>query len=159
MSGNRSVDSHLSGESNADGQEIRYLESFEDMEPLLASYKGKVLVLNLWASWCQPCREEMPVLVKYANDTKGTDIQVLGISFDFKEEIDSSLVPYLKEAGVEFPIAVYTGENDPFIKRMGHGWDGGIPVTYFVDKSGNIRELHQGQITRKELESAVAAIR
>lgn len=158
MPGNRSVNSQHPKDTQAESRDIRLLESYEDMDSLLASHKGKTLVLNLWASWCQPCREEMPVLVQYANDVKGTDVEVLGISFDFKDEIDSSLIPYMKEARVEFSVAVYTGENDPFIKRMGHGWDGGIPVTYFVDKSGKIRELHQGPITRKELESSVAAI-
>lgn len=145
-------------ESSSETGEVQLLGSREAVDEWIAAHRGKVVVLNYWATWCPPCRDEMPVLVDYAKRMSGESIAVLGLSFDSEDEIDSVLLPFMKESGIEFPIAVFTGESDSFIKSMPFGWDGSLPMTYFLDESGAFRHVHAGEITRQELESAVVRV-
>lgn len=61
---------------------------------IIKERKGKVLFLNLWATWCVPCREEFPEIVKLVNEFK--DVEFIGISVDFPEEVDSKIIPFFK---------------------------------------------------------------
>ena len=67
-----------------------------DLKSILASYKGKVLLVNIWATWCKPCREEFPDLVRLQDFYKGKAVHIIAISANYPDEINSKILPFLE---------------------------------------------------------------
>lgn len=97
----------------------------------LADYRGKVLFINIWATWCAPCREEMPSMEKLYREMKGENFEMLAISIDEKgkEVVD----PFVEEYGLTFPILM-----DPTSRVAKKFKTTGVPETFIVDKNGTI---------------------
>jgi thiol-disulfide isomerase/thioredoxin len=104
---------------NADGKEMT-----------LADRKGKVVLVNLWATWCAPCRKEMPDLAQLQKDYGGDDFEVVAISVDLKGADASSA--FLKEIGAD-NLALYTDKTTRVMKKLGAI---GLPVTILIDRQG-----------------------
>jgi thiol-disulfide isomerase/thioredoxin len=105
----------------------------------LASYKGRPVILTFWATWCEPCRAEMPVFERAQQRYRDQGLAVLGIDF---QEQDPEIVAYLKEIGVTFPSAVdRTGE----VTRQWRAT--GLPTTFLIDGQGIIRDVRVGAFT------------
>jgi peroxiredoxin len=98
----------------------------------LASYKGKVLVLNFWATWCPPCRKEIPDFIEAYRELGGKGLEILGVSVD--ETTAEALLEWTKRTGINYPIALAT----PEIVRDYEPGDY-IPATIIVDRKGVIR--------------------
>ena len=94
----------------------------------LADYRGKVVFLNIWATWCPPCRKEMPSMQKMYEHFKGKDFEMLTISID---ENQSLVAPFMKELGLTFPVVF-----DPAQKVASQYKITGVPETYIIDKTG-----------------------
>jgi peroxiredoxin len=109
-----------------------------DHKITLSQFKGQVVVLNFWATWCPPCVEEMPSLIQMQSKLKDKGIQVLGVSIDVDE---GAYHKFLKQYGVNF-VAV----RDPDQKTSGlygtHGW----PETYVIDRNGVVRRKFIGAV-------------
>ena len=76
------------------------------LEKLIKNRNGKVLFLNVWATWCAPCKEEFPDLVKLADKYKNLKVDIIGLSVDYTDEIDSKIIPFLKKNKANFKIYV-----------------------------------------------------
>jgi peroxiredoxin len=118
----------------------------------LQSLKGKVVLVDFWASWCAPCKEEMPVLERLYKKYKGQGLVVVGVSVDREE---SNVREFLKGMPVSFPI-VHDKEHavaDRYAPPR-------MPSSYIVDRNGVIRHVHAGfkQADAAKLESEVAAL-
>ncbi len=111
----------------------------------LADQRGKVVLLNIWATWCPPCEEETPELVNLYEEYKGSGVEFLGISID--EQGRSVVVPFVKEYNVTYPVTV---DDGTFQEKYGPMM--GVPTTYLIDKKGDLRYFATGAITRQELE-------
>jgi cytochrome c biogenesis protein CcmG/thiol:disulfide interchange protein DsbE len=126
------------------------LQDMNGIEVNLASFKGKVILLNFWATWCGPCRVEIPYLIelqrKYADD-----LVVLGVSVD---DTADKLKPYAAEMKINYPLLIGNGRQD-FQDAYGPFW--GIPVSVFVDREGKIHKKHAGIATREQFEQEIAA--
>jgi thiol-disulfide isomerase/thioredoxin len=96
---------------------------------------GKVCLLAIWASWCQPCREEIPGLNGLRSQF-GEDLQILAVSVD--EDIDA-LRAYLAEVEPAYPVAL---ADEAFLRAVGH--TGTLPTVIFVDREGKIRSRYAG---------------
>src|SRR5512136_306367 len=98
----------------------------------LAAYKGKVLVINFWATWCPPCRHEIPDFIEAYKELKGEGLEILGVSVD--EAAAPALLDWTRKQGITYPIALATPE-------MVTAYEPGdfIPATIIVDRKGNIR--------------------
>ncbi|MEJ5351771.1 MAG: TlpA disulfide reductase family protein [Melioribacteraceae bacterium] len=119
------------------------------LQKLIKERKGKLLFLNVWATWCEPCREEFPAIVKLANEFK--DVDFAGISVDFPEEIDSKIKPFVKSNKVNFPIYVNAFTNDEeLINMLNKDWNGAIPATFIYDKSGKLIAFIEGKKSYEE---------
>ncbi len=115
----------------------------------LADYKGKPVVVNFWATWCGPCRLEMPWFEEFSAKYKDQGLVVLGISEDDgapKEDIDKAV----RKAGVSYPILLTDGKVS--------GAYGGVdylPETFYVDKTGTVVEETAGAPTKDEMEANI----
>lgn len=106
------------------------LRGIDEQSINLADYKGKVVVLNFWATFCRPCRVEMPSLESLANTYRGADVVVLAISLD--EDKDVAIKKLITKMGLTFPVAL-DGESagDDYKVSV-------LPATFIIGKSGEL---------------------
>jgi thiol-disulfide isomerase/thioredoxin len=113
---------------------------------LIQNRDDKILVVNVWATWCIPCREEFPALVKIANKYQNENVEVVGISADYPDEIESKVQPFLESQKAGFKNYVKNFEDDDaFINSVNPEWGGALPATFVYDIDGNLQESHFGQ--------------
>jgi cytochrome c biogenesis protein CcmG/thiol:disulfide interchange protein DsbE len=127
------------------------LKDMNGADVTLTSFKGKVVLLNFWATWCGPCRQEIPALVElqaqYADD-----LVVLGLSVDDPVE---KLLPYAEEYRMNYPVLVGNGRED-VQDAFGPIW--GIPITVFIGRDGTIHKKHNGIATKEQFEEEIKAL-
>jgi thiol-disulfide isomerase/thioredoxin len=130
------------------------LKDMNGVDVQLASFKGKPIVLNFWATWCGPCRAEIPSLVelqtKYSAD--GADVVILGVSVDDPVE---KLKPYAAQMKMNYPVLVGNGRED-VQDAFGPLW--GIPVTVFIGRDGKIAKKHSGIASKEQFEQEIKAL-
>jgi thiol-disulfide isomerase/thioredoxin len=119
----------------------------------LREYRGKVVVLNFWATWCGPCREEMPMMVEAAKTWAPKGIAFIAISLD-DSKTKKDIPAFVSKYGVSFPV--WTGANADDLQKLRMG--DGVPDTAFVDAEGVIRFRVLGEIRRAELDERLAAL-
>lgn len=129
----------LSGIYKTQSQTLTPLNSIKDIEALKESEKGKVLLINFWATWCKPCVAEFPDLVKLYKDYKDKGFELVFISLDMTDDVQTKVVPFLDQHGVDF-TTYYNNFDKPeeLINYIDKNWEGAIPATYIYDKSGNL---------------------
>jgi peroxiredoxin len=98
----------------------------------LASYKGKVLVLNFWATWCPPCRREIPDFIEAYKELKDKGLEILGVSVD--ELSEDALRDWTQKAGMNYPVALATAKIVADYRPGEY-----IPATIVIDRRGSIR--------------------
>ena len=118
------------------------LKSKEGENVRLSDHRGQVVLLNFWASWCGPCRQEMPILDDMHNKYKSLGFTVLGVNLDAKS---SKAIKYLKDTPVTFPVLY-----DPKGDVSGEYGVQIMPSTVIIDKDGKVRYLHEGYKTGYE---------
>lgn len=126
------------------------LKDMNGVDVQLASFKGKVILINFWATWCGPCRLEMPDLVEL-QDQYADDLVVLGISVDDTPE---KMKPFAAEMKINYPLLVGLGRED-VQEAYGPLW--GIPVSVFVDREGKIHKRHSGIASKEQFEREIKA--
>jgi thiol-disulfide isomerase/thioredoxin len=132
--------------------------STAELEKLIKERNGKPLLINVWATWCAPCREEFPDLVKIAENF-GDKIDVVGISVDFPEEIDSKVIPFLKKHNAQFAnYVVKVTDPEDFINLLNKDWFGAIPATFIYDEKGNQKEFLIGKQSYKNFEEVLIKV-
>jgi cytochrome c biogenesis protein CcmG, thiol:disulfide interchange protein DsbE len=109
----------------------------------LASHLGRPVVLNFWASWCEPCTREMPTLIEFAKDTPGLDVVGLAVS---DRPADSRR--FAEEVGITFDLGI--DREGEVAREFGVT---GLPVTVIVDPEGRIADTFFGEISRAQLDS------
>ncbi|MBI1761528.1 MAG: redoxin domain-containing protein [Acidobacteria bacterium] len=120
------------------------------------SYKGKVIVLNFWATWCAPCVAEMPEFIKLDADYRGKGVQVLAISADDTTDLKTLVTRFVKEKGMTFPVYVQdTDDPQQMIDLINKDWPGVLPATFIYDKQGKLILSRFGIIDRDLLVNTV----
>jgi thiol-disulfide isomerase/thioredoxin len=103
---------------------------------------GKILFVNFWATWCEPCVEEFPDLVKIYNKNKNSSFEFLSVSVNLPSEIESKVKPFLKEQAADFPVVVTEEKrSEEIINMINPDWDGTVPATIIYDENGNRKEF------------------
>lgn len=123
--------------NSANSQEVKSVKSVDDLKEIQSLVKGKIVLYNFWATWCKPCVQEFPELVKLYKNYKDKDFVLIFVSMDMPEEIKMKVVPFLEKQGVDF-ITYYNDFKNPedLIDFYDKKWEGAIPSTYIYDKDG-----------------------
>lgn len=119
----------------------------------LGEWDGKPLVVNFWATWCAPCRREIPMLNQLAKDLEPSGAAVVGIAVDFREDV----LKYLETMPIDY--AVLIGEQDGLDAARAFGIENvALPFTVFIDSKGRIATLHMGELRRPQADVILSAI-
>ena len=118
------------------------------IEHLVHRRDGKILFLNIWATWCQPCVEEFPDIVKLYAEYRGAGVDFAAISVDYPDEVESKIKPFLINLHVPFTVYVANVKKDEdFINALNPSWSGAVPATFIFDGNGRKRAFMYGQKT------------
>jgi cytochrome c biogenesis protein CcmG/thiol:disulfide interchange protein DsbE len=117
----------------------------------LSDYHGKVVLLNFWATWCAPCKVEIPWFMEFQREYKDRDLVVLGVSMD--EDGWDSVRPYMKEHTFNYRIVI---GNDDVGKLFGEIDD--LPTTFLIDRGGHIAQKHVGLVSKNDYQNEIAAL-
>jgi thiol-disulfide isomerase/thioredoxin len=116
----------------------------------LRDFRGQIIVLNFWATWCGPCKAEMPLLASAAHSYQGRGVTFIGASLD-EPKTQNQITDFLKRFDVNF--AVWRGASGDDLARLGMGE--AVPATAFLDKEGRIAARVSGQISEIELKQRI----
>jgi thiol-disulfide isomerase/thioredoxin len=114
------------------------------------------LLVNFWATWCEPCREEFPDLVKIDVAYRERGLQFVGISIDDPGEVDKGVPKFLAAMHAQMPQYVLNvTDSEPVINLIDPSWGGELPATFLFDRQGHIIFQHKGRINPTELRAAL----
>lgn len=113
----------------------------------LKQFQNKTIVLNFWATWCEPCREEMPELSSFYNENQSKNVMVIGIAIDEEKAVKS----YLKKTKVTYPILVDEDKGVFLSKNLGNK-EGILPYTVIINSKGIIQKTILGRIHKDQLD-------
>ncbi|MBD3669545.1 MAG: TlpA family protein disulfide reductase [Gammaproteobacteria bacterium] len=116
----------------------------------IAEWDGKVILLNFWASWCPPCREELPDFVRLYEDYKDKGFMVVGVGIDKRQD----LVDFMNSMGVEYPVMVSETEGIRIAQAYGNKI-GALPYSVIIDREGRIVESHISLLTYEDVEQSI----
>lgn len=123
----------------------------QGLEKLISNHSGKILFLNVWATWCVPCREEFPDLVRLADAYSKKNIAFAAISADYPDEIETRRKPVLKKMKANFPMYVQNfKKQETLINRLNPEWNGALPASFIFDRNGNRVAYLPGKHSFKE---------
>ncbi len=117
----------------------------------LARLHGKVVVVNFWATWCGPCRAEIPGMLEVYEKYKGKGLEIVGISVD--RDGWSVINPFVKKLNIKYPVVLGNGEVTD-----AYGGIDAIPTSFFVDRNGRVLLRHVGYMSKEDFEKAVRSV-
>jgi thiol-disulfide isomerase/thioredoxin len=139
--------------ANSDKSKVTQID--ETIIKNLLKPQGKPLLVNFWATWCEPCREEFPDLVKIYADYKGK-IDLITISLDFPEDIDTIVPRFLSEMKAEMPtFLLFSKDESTVISSIKKDWNGGLPFTVLYNQEGKIAYFKEGIFNPAVLRSEI----
>lgn len=126
------------------------LPDLENKIQRLSQWRGKVMVVNLWATWCAPCREEIPMFVKMQQKYRAQGLQFVGISIDQADKT----AEFSRDFGINYPSLVGTFDTVEISRQAGNTRRV-LPFTIIFDRKGRIAATELGGLTQEKLEAVV----
>jgi len=114
----------------------------------LSQFKGKPLILNFWATWCEPCREEMPEISALASEHQ--EIAVLGLAIDEAAAVHE----FVESTPVSYPLLIAENEGMPLAEMLGNN-KGVLPYTVIISAQGEVTRIFFGRVNRQMLQKAL----
>lgn len=115
------------------------------------NYQGKVMLVNFWATWCPPCRKEIPSLIELQKQYNGKGFTVIGISVD--QAGVEVVKKFADKLAINYPVVMGTTDV-----ARGFGSLAGIPASFLVDRQGNIAKSYAGYVTHEQLQKDIDAV-
>jgi|LSQX01.1.fsa_nt_gb peroxiredoxin len=119
------------------------LQNMENKTVKLSDYKKKIVIINFWATWCPPCRAELPDFVKFYDEYNSKGVEIIGIAVNSRNADIKSVIEQYK---IKYPICI----SDKKVEAA-YGGIRGVPTTFIIDKTGKIVLNRVGMIKEKEL--------
>jgi len=134
-------------------KEIRVM-NFDQLEPYLHFKNDTIYLVNFWASWCAPCRKEMPAIKAVAEKYSDRPFKVLLVSLDVPGQLETNLVPYLESNDINLEVVLLDDpDQNRWISLVDESWTGEIPFTLIYGK--NFREPHSQVFTIEKLDTII----
>lgn len=124
------------------------LPDLQDTNQTISQWRGKVMVINFWATWCGPCREEIPEFIELQKRFSEQGVIFIGIAVDQKEKVAA----FSKEIGINYPVLV-GGMNAMALAGAAGNSQGALPFTVIIDRGGKITGTKLGRLSQSKLES------
>ena len=124
------------------------LPDVKDQNVRLSNYRGKIVVLNFWATWCPPCRSEIPDFIEAQKKYREQGVEFVGVSVD--EDGKKVVAPFIEEFGLNYTVLI---ADEKVVNN--YGGIGAIPTTFFIDRAGKIQRRYEGTISHEELHKAL----
>lgn len=118
-----------------------------------SQWQGKILVINFWATWCEPCREEIPVLVDMQARYASKDLQIVGIAVDSADKVRE----FSRLYRINYPLVIGGLEVINLSRKLGNK-AGGLPYTLVLNRSREVVKSHLGGMSKEELETMIKGI-
>ena len=135
--------------------EVKLLDE-EQLSKLIEQRDGRILLINVWATWCIPCREEFPDLVKLMENYKDRNVDMVAISADYPDEIESKIIPFLQSQQANFPVYVQNfDKQEDFINFLNVDWSGALPATFVYNAAGEQKVYLLGKQSYAEFAAAL----
>ena len=119
----------------------------------LAEWEGRILVLNFWATWCAPCREEIPLLMAARSKYASTGVEIVGIAIDNAAEVRDFSTSFK----ISYPILVAGADGLDLMRKLGNS-AGGLPYTVVADRQGNVVHRKLGAFTQEDLDAILGLL-
>lgn len=119
----------------------------------IAEWRGKVVAVNFWATWCAPCREEIPLFMDVRRERASKGFEVVGIAIDNAAKV----AEYARNVSISYPVLVADGSGLELIRKLGNA-SGGLPYTAFLDREGRLVRSKLGAFKRPELDALLAEL-
>jgi peroxiredoxin len=122
------------------------LENLNGKTTNLSEFRGDMVILNFWATWCSPCNEEIPLLKNFYKENKDKKIVLLGINATSTERNKQKVSSFSQENHINYPVLLDTKGKYADIFQVN-----GYPTTFFIDEKGIIRDKYVGQLNNEKL--------
>lgn len=127
-------------------------------QKLVTANRGKVVLVDFWATWCKPCRAEMPELAKLSARLKDKGFQLVTISADEPEK-ETEAQKFAAQSGITWPAYIRkANDDDKFINSVDPKWSGALPAMILYDKTGKRVKSFIGETPVKDIEAAVSKL-
>ena len=131
--------------------------TFKDLQGksvTLSDYKGKVVLLDFWATWCPPCRKEIPGFIELYNTYKSRGLVVIGVSMDDTEDI-ADVQRYAAQLKIDYPILLGFGRENDLKPAFG---ELPLPTSFIIARNGSICARHDGLTAKEQVEREITAL-
>ena len=145
----------------ADSRAAEALRSVDapEIQELVREQRGRVILLNFWATWCPPCLVEFPEIVAIEKAYRDRGVAVISVSADSPAHVDSNLLPFLEKHPPGFPVYIMrTDDVGEFMHAIDPEWTGDIPATFFIDRLGGVASKRFSAMSREEMERALEVL-
>ena len=134
-------------------QEIEVID-VSQMEAIIHEETGKTKIINFWATWCKPCVEEIPYFESLNNNPEFQDFEIILVSLDFVEQLDSKVKTFIEKKGLTLTIKLLDDTDyNSWFDKIDPTWSGAIPATLVVNTRSGKRKFYEKQFTEQELEN------
>jgi thiol-disulfide isomerase/thioredoxin len=131
----------------------------EALKRMLARQKERPLLVNFWATWCDPCRDEFPDLVKIDAEYRPRSLDFVTVSLDDVQEIKTEVPKFLVSMNAKMPtFLLNVADPEPAINAVDPKWQGDLPATFLYDVKGDVVYKHFGRVNAAELRAAIEKV-
>ena len=134
--------------------------TFPELQQIVHRDSGKAVLVNVWATWCKPCREEMPALLRLKKSFPMKKFTLILLSADDTDDLEHDVRPMLKKLGVNFTTYIVKESYEPFLMGMLPDWNGALalPMTFVYNTRGALADWMVGSKEYEDFEEAVTKV-
>lgn len=127
----------------------------EKLKAAVDAARGKVLVMNFWATWCPPCVKEMPEFAEFHRKYSAKNVALLSVSADGHDHVEKVVKPFMTSRKIPFPVHVIDAMPDAVSAALKLDWEGGLPATFVFDAKGKLVKAWFEELTLNDLATVV----